>query len=97
MTALWSGSIVSLAQRAMAATMADPAGVLSRSIDKFVERREWRRPRCHCPGHPALVCEAEPLRPGPRRGLTAMRQTSTPPPSTMKVCPVAKPWHIRNR
>jgi Methyltransferase domain len=47
MTALWSSSIVGLAQRAIAATTTDTADLWNRSIDKIAERREWKRPKCH--------------------------------------------------
>jgi hypothetical protein len=46
MTGLWPRSIVNFAHRAVAATTMDPSDLWNRSIDKMVERREWRRPRC---------------------------------------------------
>ena len=46
MTALWPRTIVNLAHRAVLATTTDPADVWNRSVDKFAQRREWKRPQC---------------------------------------------------
>jgi len=46
MTHILPRSIVSLAQRAVMATATDPADVWNRSIERFAQRREWKRPRC---------------------------------------------------